>query len=1045
MDSPTGLGAPYNSPSEFCGANATGVPTDGACSNLTYDTLERLVAAKTPSTGGTSSSTCVSYDKLGHVSAIAMGVTGMTCAQALSGGTALAQYAYDDFGRLLSVTAPWMGTSSQSSGTTSYEYDAVGNIIKKQTPAMREALPSGEYLSYDYDSLGRVLAAWHQHPGGTPAQEMLYGFAYDSATTLAGVTVPANCTFNTLGRVRIRADSFGSTFYSYNAFGQITDEFRVRAGASASCSVNGVGAPNDQTPSTHRVFSTKGLLTDLVYPHGRHLKYTYAGSGSEDRLATIQYGDWSAGAETFKTLLRNIQYEPYGSVAGYEHVAPTITTNNIVSVEYLPGAPSTLPTSQVCNAARPSSLDGSGRLGALWVSKAALGSGSADLVRKTYTWKADQLVAEDSCTLTTTGTSSRTYFATPGTIANGYDNTLQLVRASRPAGEFGAKGGAFGNRNYTYDTRGNRKMETTDCFGWTNSYSTVHGDQLVSRAVTSGCNLIPTPDLTVKYGFDSDGRASRKSWQSPSNHSVEAKYLSFDASIDAAHAAVGAVYKAVTVNGLIYEYYYDADGRRRAKLYPTGGKDEYLYDADNSLLEDRGLDGAGGYTLDEYIWLGGRPVALLRSKLTSAWARQADRTGTCTRNSVDSSGCDVYGIVTDYLPKPIALIDSSARLSGVADYEPFGHVNRVTSPGDSAHHPYQSGDHRLLGYFNQPPGTGLSVDVRPRFAIFSAAGTTTAYLADINEASIGQVHTSSDNPTQAAAWTAVPSTGVFRLAFKPGDGNPGGLDGIVSEGYEYRRYQTGATAAWLPIRFPGQYFDGETDLFQNWNRFYDPSIGRYLESDPVMLYPEKILPITREGGRTLVYAYALNNPVTEVDPNGLDPHELLNAWERMMMAGRPVMSDQDKAAAKSKASLKAAQKDQVTAHDNAFDRKEPSTTIYKEGSTVDESGKRTTDYSIPEPKAAKKSTYDHAVIVSGPNAVATEHAHVIERGDSRDERPSSQDYDTATAPTNKLDMYILTWKGNFVKIEAGTGKMSELNADQSAFVPVKYTPYDLKR
>jgi len=60
-----------------------------------------------------------------------------------------------------------MGTSSQSSGTTSYEYDAVGNIIKKQTPAMREALPSGEYLSYDYDSLGRVLAAWHQHPGGT--------------------------------------------------------------------------------------------------------------------------------------------------------------------------------------------------------------------------------------------------------------------------------------------------------------------------------------------------------------------------------------------------------------------------------------------------------------------------------------------------------------------------------------------------------------------------------------------------------------------------------------------------------------------------------------------------------------------------------------------------------------------------------------------------------------------------------------------------------------------------------------------------------------
>jgi RHS repeat-associated protein len=195
-------------------------------------------------------------------------------------------------------------------------------------------------------------------------------------------------------------------------------------------------------------------------------------------------------------------------------------------------------------------------------------------------------------------------------------------------------------------------------------------------------------------------------------------------------------------------------------------------------------------------------------------------------------------------------------------------VNRVTSPGDSAHHPYQSGDHRILGYFNQPVGTGLAVDARPRFAIFSAAATTTAYLADINEGPIGPSHTAGETAGQAAAWTAVPASGVFRLAFKPGDSNSGGLDGIVSEGYEYRRYQSGATAAWLPLRFPGQYFDAETDLFQNWNRFYDANVGRYLEADPLWLYPEQLVPLAGQGRSAPVYAYASNNPVSLTDPSG---------------------------------------------------------------------------------------------------------------------------------------------------------------------------------
>jgi RHS repeat-associated protein len=35
-----------------------------------------------------------------------------------------------------------------------------------------------------------------------------------------------------------------------------------------------------------------------------------------------------------------------------------------------------------------------------------------------------------------------------------------------------------------------------------------------------------------------------------------------------------------------------------------------------------------------------------------------------------------------------------------------------------------------------------------------------------------------------------------------------------------------------PLRFPGQYYDEETGLHYNWNRYYKPEWGRYVEPDP---------------------------------------------------------------------------------------------------------------------------------------------------------------------------------------------------------------------
>jgi RHS repeat-associated protein len=77
------------------------------------------------------------------------------------------------------------------------------------------------------------------------------------------------------------------------------------------------------------------------------------------------------------------------------------------------------------------------------------------------------------------------------------------------------------------------------------------------------------------------------------------------------------------------------------------------------------------------------------------------------------------------------------------------------------------------------------------------------------------------------------------------------------------------------LRFAGQYRDSESGWYYNVHRYYDPSIGRYLESDPIGL-----------NGGISTYSYVGAAPLTANDPLGLFGQSASQAFAGAYSGGR---------------------------------------------------------------------------------------------------------------------------------------------------------------
>lgn len=92
-----------------------------------------------------------------------------------------------------------------------------------------------------------------------------------------------------------------------------------------------------------------------------------------------------------------------------------------------------------------------------------------------------------------------------------------------------------------------------------------------------------------------------------------------------------------------------------------------------------------------------------------------------------------------------------------------------------------------------------------------------------------------------------------------GSNKPTGILNTITSGTQTRLKATKPPVE-VNLRFPGQYFDSESNLSYNYFRSYNGSQGRYTQPDPIGL-----------SGGINRFAYVASNPLDDRDPTGLDP------------------------------------------------------------------------------------------------------------------------------------------------------------------------------
>lgn len=771
------------------------------------------------------------------------------------------QYTYTESGQLQRVD----GLRDDVADITRFEYDSLNNLSAIENALGQRRLfqayneqgkpakitdENGVVTNYSYSPRGWLLSVTRISPDGDSDKNEVTTYIYNSVGLVTKTTLPTGAflqyTYDAARRVTATENSLGERIeYTLDAAGNRTGEL-IKAGDT------------NIKMTLSRTYDELNRVIGLVNSTGQTTAFTYDANGNRlsDTNALNHTTSQSVDALNrvelvMDALNQNVTYaydsqdritsviDPRGVQTNYGYDA----FDNLVS--------QTSPDTGTATF----TYDAAGNL---------LSKIDARGISTQYQYDAlNRLV---SITHPSSPTLNKTYT---------YDSTSN---GNQGVGHLTSIQDGSGGIDYVYDHLGRiaTEVRTIDGVSYTNSYSYDKSNQIISQQSPIGISLNITRNI--------EGKITGLSADYPTTNGVTTQLLASGI----AYLPYGPMTGLTYGNGITLNRSFDQDYRLTQQAVsgietldyaynpvnsitaidriqePTKSQ-EFEYDALQRLTREDGSEGSKDYIYDavsnrtQRDWL-----KTDASTDTQSISYASDSNKIATEDGV----AVIYDAVGNITQRSSGLglqsffYDDQARLNSVHldgqevianGYNSLGQRDQklVTVDGESVLTVFHYGlNGKLLGESVRDADTGKK--------------TRSKAIVWLEEAPIAQlvIHYSADESIESSKW--------FYL--HPDHLNTPRVASDTSQSVVWR-WESDAFGLGEPesdpdgngelitinLRFPGQYYDKETGYYYNYYRDYDPSLGRYIQSDPIGLL-----------GGLNTYGYVYQNPLIYIDPYGLD-------------------------------------------------------------------------------------------------------------------------------------------------------------------------------
>ena len=738
------------------------------------------------------------------------------------------EYDYLDNPVKVSVNLSNVNTDdSKGYAATSYEYNYMGQVTKT-TDSL------GNTHTYGYDRLGRKT---YERDGNNNVRY----FDYDALGNLKHTSAP------------MVGDNYMHTWYYYDKKSRLVKEYTVN---------NAVGAV-ETGKGTSYDYDADDELTKITYADDssdeNYVKYSYDANGNRISVNTANGANTTRYEyDKYDRVIKMTDPMGYTENYTYDIVGNMLTkkdrNGNIISYDY----------------------DAANRLTKEY-------SGSTIRAEYTYDMAGNRVIEKNPYSTVKTIYNSNglptvvdvTEYDNSGVtfeLVNGYDVRKNVTekRIYRSTSASAGTQELMQYYFYTYDTNGNMttvkeagSSSVLAAYGYDGNYnvtSEVYSNGIRNDYSYNKVNLLS--GMSVKkgstvlsgytYTYYLDGNLQRNVYnlQGKEKKTVEYTYNKADMLVSETSTGGG-----VTDT---YTYTYDKVGNR-SSLTASGTENyttSYKYDDNNRLLREEK-----------------KPTNQNRYEFTSY---QYDKNGNTlivkggTSSVINAGSEGSFGIYTE------SEIGSTGYTEQKNTYDVFNRLTKTANEdGTSTSYTYYPNDLRLSKHTVK----GAAND----YKAFLWDGSQTTAELDKNM-NVTQLYAFGRGGQRITGKSTATNVVTFYMYNPHGDVQ--GLintSGTLTKTYEYDAFGNEIdkdSTDTNPWRYCGEYYDTETEDIYLRNRYYNPSIGRFITEDPARADDNW-------------YSYCNGNPIMFVDSNGLEAYILYNSdiYENPVKIDKEVKKD----------------------------------------------------------------------------------------------------------------------------------------------------------